>query len=90
MERDFHLIDLVSQAGAVQRLLHGKSADEKLAWLSARGKIAKMEKKFAEWPDTYFFTSTTGAECAFVIQGDVLAFVGDHTVFTVPTDEKKA
>jgi hypothetical protein len=31
MSQDFHLIDLVSQARAVQRLLAGKTDSEKLA-----------------------------------------------------------
>ena len=34
---DFHLIDLASQAYAVQRHLRGRPASEKLAWLSERG-----------------------------------------------------
>jgi hypothetical protein len=87
MKEDFYLIDLVSQAAAVQRLLCGKSAEEKLAWLASRGKITKMEKKMPQWPDTYYFTSSTGAECAFILDGDAFCFAGDHTFFTVPTDE---
>jgi hypothetical protein len=78
MKDDFHLLDLISQAAAVKRLLHGKSANEKLAWLSSRGKITQMEKRMPEWPDTYFFKSATGAECTFILQEDILRFVGDN------------
>jgi hypothetical protein len=39
MKEDFHLIDLISQAGAVQPLLRGKSTEEKIEWLSAHGTI---------------------------------------------------
>ena len=77
MADNFHLIDLVSQAGAVQRLLRGKPWEEKLAWLSERGTISKHEKKMPDWPDTYFFTSlnrkviavTTAIEARKVIAG---------------------
>ena len=89
MEAEIHLIDLVSQAGVVQRSLRGKSAEEKLAWLATRGKITKMEKNMPEWPDTYFFESTMGTECGFVLDGDVFHFVGDHHLFTVPIDPEK-
>ena len=39
MSEEFHLIDLVSQAGAVWKLLAGKTDAEKLAWLASRGKL---------------------------------------------------
>lgn len=87
MSDAFHLVDLVSQAAVVQRLLRETSTEEKLSWLSARGKVSKMPKKRSEWPDTYYFESTMGRQCAFVIQGDDFLFAGDHHFFTVPIEE---
>ena len=63
MKDDFHLVDLISQASAVQRLLNGKSVMEKIAWLSAHGKLSQREKKTTEWPDIYDFETKTGMEC---------------------------
>ena len=40
--RAFHLLDLTSQALAVQRLLHGRGAEEKLDWLAARGHLERV------------------------------------------------
>ena len=87
MKEGFHLLDLVSQAAVVQRLLRGKSTSEKLEWLSARGTVSQMEKKETTWSDTYHFVSTIGAKCTFVIQEDRFRFVGDHHFFSVPDDD---
>ncbi len=87
MSDAFHLLDLVSQAAVVKRLLRGTSPEEKLSWLSARGKITKMHKTRPEWPDTYYFESPLGGHCAFVIQGDDFLFAGDHHFFTTPKEE---
>jgi hypothetical protein len=83
MKDDFHLVDLASQADAVQHLLNGKSATEKLTWRSSHGKISRMEKKMPEWPDTYFFESATGVTCGFVVQGNVFRILGDHCVTAI-------
>ena len=48
MSEGFQLIDLVSQAGAVRRLLAGKTDSEKLAWLSERGRLDTVAR---EYPD---------------------------------------
>jgi hypothetical protein len=41
----FLLIDLISQAKAVQSLLHGKSVEEKTEWLSLHGSIGLKLKQ---------------------------------------------
>jgi len=82
----FHLLDLVSQASVIQRLLGGMSIEEKISWLSAHGKVTQLDKKLPEWPDTYHFESTIGIQCAFVIKGDDFLFVGDNHFFTVPVE----
>jgi len=71
MKDAFHLLDLISQAVAVRNLLEGKSAAEKLAWLSEHCNISQIAKKMPECPDTYFFESTTGQKCGFTSQGDI-------------------
>ena len=79
MKDDFHLVDLISQATTVQRLLNGRSVVEKIAWLSAHGKLSKRERETPEWPDIYEFESKTGIECILILQGDVFRFfVGGH------------
>jgi len=82
MSQDFHLIDLVSQAAAVQRLLAGKTDSEKLAWLAARGKVEPVLMT-PDGRQTYHFESVTKQEAAFFFDAGELVFVGDHTTFTV-------
>lgn len=84
---DFHLIDLVSQAAAVQRLLRGKSPAEKLEWLAMRGKISHLPVVVPGWPDRYFFESSIGMQCAFAfMEDDFFHFCGDHHFFVVRDD----
>ena len=77
----FAVIDLVSQAGAVQRHLRGVSPDEKLAWLAARGRLFLGATGFPQ--QTYWFQSIVGLYCCFWIEGDQFVFIGDNTTFTV-------
>ncbi len=70
---DFHLIDLVSQAAAVQRLLRGKSPTEKLDWLAIRGKISHMPSVVPGWPDVYFFESSIGIQCSFAFMNMMMS-----------------
>lgn len=79
----FTLLDMPSQAVAVQNLLRGKSEEEKLAWLMAHGTMTRKRKQFASERQTYFFRSSLGLECAFFIQGDEFVFIGPHTTYTV-------
>jgi hypothetical protein len=82
MSGDLHIIDLVSQAGAVRKRLVGKTDSEKLSWLAARGKL-KPVVVFPNGRQTYRFESPTGQEAAFFLDAGELVFVGDHTTFTV-------
>ena len=82
MRADFHLVDLVSQATAVQSLLRGKSADEKLAWFSSHGTITPKPKTRPDERQCFWFESPTRATCCFFIDDDEFVFVGDHTTFT--------
>ena len=82
MHADFHLVDLVSQATAVQSLLRGKSADEKIEWLSSHGSIIPVPNQSPNQHQSFRFESQTRVECAFFLDGDEFVFFGDHTTFT--------
>jgi hypothetical protein len=83
----FHLICLLSQAGAVQRLLRGKPVCDKLAWLSSQGILCQLTKGTPEWPAMYTFRSRIGLECPFAMRNDgIFLFIGDNCFFTVPED----
>ena len=83
MSASFHLLDLTSQAIAVQRLLRGRSAQEKLDWLGARGHLNQMVTSLANARPVYRFVSIIGMDCVFFIDGDELVFIGDNTTYTV-------
>jgi hypothetical protein len=84
-EDDFHLIDLGSQAYAVQQHLRGRPAPEKLAWLSERGEVSQVYKAASRgFPDTYLFRSRLGFEIAFFIRDDQFVFIGDNTTWVAP------
>lgn len=83
MHTTFHLVDLVSQGGAVQSLLRGRSAVEKLEWLSTRGTLTPKPKSHPDERQTYWYETPMGHSCAFFLNGDEFVFIGDHTTFTV-------
>lgn len=70
MSDEFHLLDLPSQALAVQRLLKGRTTQENLVWLAARGRLARVPISVPNARPTYRFVSSIGMECAFFIDGD--------------------
>ena len=82
---DFHLINLVSQGAAVQKLLEGMTQDEKLSWFANHGRIEEMQMStfHPEQKRVYQFESAIGIETRFFFDGDMLVFMGDHTTFTV-------
>ena len=82
MSGTFHLLDLWSQGLAVQRLLAGRRADEKLAWLAAHGVLSRTHTPVPNARPTYRFVSYIGMECLFFIDGDEFVFIGDHTTYT--------
>jgi hypothetical protein len=88
MQSEFHLLDLRSQALAVQRLLKGRAPDEKLAWLGARGELSRVAVHVAIAPPTYHFVSTVGLDCFFFIDGDEFVFLWDHTTYTAKEEIK--
>ena len=83
MSDTFHLLDLPSQALAVQQLLTGCYEDERLTWLSTRGRLVRIETRVPGSHSVYTFESLLGLRCAFFIAGDEFVFFGDHTTYTV-------
>jgi len=76
----FHLIDLVTQRAAVERLLAGLSDDDKMSWLSKRGRIIPIEMTDTQ-EKVFHFISPTGREAIFFLRDGQFVFVADHTTF---------
>lgn len=83
MSGAFALLDLPSQAFAVERLLDGRTEVEKLAWLSVHGRLSPVSSAAPGLRPVYLFESVIGLRCCFFIAGDKLVFIGDNTTYTV-------
>lgn len=83
MADSFHLLDLPSQALAVQRILSGKSEGEKLTWLAGHGRLNLVYARFAGARAVYRFESMLGLSSLFFIDSDRFVFIGDHTTYTI-------
>jgi hypothetical protein len=83
MPGTFALLDLPSQALAVERLLEGRTHAEKLAWLNERGELKRVSHEPSEFGPVYLFESTMNLRCLFFFVGDKFVFIGDHTSYTV-------
>ena len=86
MSGTFTLLDLPSQAIAVQRILTGKREQEKLSWLSSQGEVSPGP--FGGSRQTYWFVSLSGHECAFFFDNDEIVFLGDHTTYVVKEQDR--
>jgi hypothetical protein len=76
---DFHLVDLISQRDQVRAHLTGRSSDDIIRWLAARGQIATQRIGDRE---IFYFESSAGLQATFFFDKNVIVFVGDHTTFT--------
>lgn len=83
MPDTFLLLDLPSQALAVQHLLSSRPAAGKLAWLGTHGRLVPNEMSVPGSCPVYHFESMIGLGCAFFIDGDEFVFFADHTTYTV-------
>jgi len=81
MRGTFPLLDLPSQALAVQQLLKGLAAEEKLAWMTAHGGLSRVKMFYPDCQPIYRFVSYIGMECVFFVDGDEFAFICDHTTY---------
>jgi hypothetical protein len=79
----FPLIDLISQAKAVQSLLHGKSAEEKIEWLFAHGSIVLKPKQQQDERQYFWFESTIKVNCCFFLDDEEFVFIGNGITFKV-------
>lgn len=82
MTTTFRLIDLPSQALAVQRLLTGLPDQEKLAWLASQGRLSRVPTSGPGARPVFRFESSIGLSCCVFIADDQFIFLGDHTTFT--------
>ena len=80
----FSLLDLASQAEAVQLLLAGRPVEAKVAWFRARGTLSPIPSKSPSAPQVFSFVSNIGRECFFFIDGDDLVLIEGHTTTPVP------
>lgn len=70
----FRLIDLASQAAAVQSALRGLPIEGKLAWLAERGTLTTTRS--AGWgAETFRFESRIGMSCVFFFRGDRIVLI---------------
>lgn len=83
MSDGFQLIDLLSQAGAVRKLLAGNTDSEKLGWLSGHGKVEILARKYPDEKQSYRFTSVLGREAVFFFDAGDFVFVGNNTIFPI-------
>jgi hypothetical protein len=83
----FPLLDLTSQAEAVQAFLTGRPLDEKVAWFEAHGKLSPVAMKVSGTRQAYAFESHVGMRCVFLIDNDDLVFIADNTTWFVPRRE---
>jgi hypothetical protein len=79
----FTLIDLISQAKAVQSLLRGKSAEKKIEWLAAHGSIELKPKQQHNERQCFWFESRIKMNCCFFLDDEEFAFIGEGTTFKV-------
>jgi hypothetical protein len=83
-EDTFQLVDLESQAEAVQSLLAGRSKEEKVAWFERHGSLSATSADFGGDSPVYQFESPQGLRCAFFLKSESLVFIGDNTTWSVP------
>jgi len=82
MGGSFQLLDLETQALAVQELLQGWSDDETIKWLESQGEVFTVPRRDDRFPQGYQFTSRVGLTCAFFVRNGEFVFVSDNTTYT--------
>lgn len=77
----FILIDLISQAAALQKYAACWSKEELIVWLKAQGRLKVDTDMFGN--EIFHFESAVGFRASFYMQGTRFTFLGDHTFFQV-------
>lgn len=76
----FLIIDLVSQAYAVQQHVRGWRTADILEWLGRQGELTRHQEDFYG-KEVYRFENPTGFSCGFYLDGDQFTFFGDNTLW---------
>jgi len=76
----FIIIDLCSQSEAVARYVQGWTKEQILHWLSQQGALIPF--RVEPGPQLYRFTSHIGMEAIFMLHGNELTFISDHSTWT--------
>lgn len=83
----FHLIDLISQVYAVEKLLVGKSERAILEWLQTKGKLKEWKILSSKFFTVYEFRSNFELfshiyfEAVFFFEKGQFIFISDQTTF---------
>jgi hypothetical protein len=76
----FILIDLISQAAALQQYIRDWSKEELIAWMKEQGTLKPFNDIFGN--EIFSFESPVGFSATFYIQEKRFIFLGDHTFFS--------
>ena len=77
----FVVVDLISQASAIEKQLAGRSDVEIISWLECKGQIEKLKKQLPQEKQLFRFNSYLGMEAIFFVNNGQFFFIGDHSVF---------
>ena len=80
--QNFVLLDLFSQARAVQRHVRDWSRAEVLTWLRRWGTLYSWQP--SGFPETHAFHSWCGMGANFTLENGTFTFLGDNTVISPP------
>jgi hypothetical protein len=75
----FILIDLISQAAALQEYAAGWSKEVLILWLKDQGRLEEYTDLYGK--EIFAFESPVGFPATFYLQGTRFTFLGDHTFF---------
>lgn len=78
---NFQLIDLRSQAYAVEQLFVGKSETAILEWLKTKGKLEEREQLSSKFTKVFQFSSLFNFEAVFWLENSKFIFIGEHNTF---------
>lgn len=76
----FLLIDLISQAAALQQYIQGWSKEEVTAWMKEQGTLKEFNDIFGN--EMFSFESPAGLSAGFYLRENRFIFLGDHTFFS--------
>ncbi len=75
----FTLIDIVSQAIALQKHITGWSKEEFISWLQEQGTLKEFSDIFGN--EVFSFESSVGLFAIFYLRENQFTFIGDNTTY---------